>query len=243
MSASRFAVCVIGVACLSGCGGLFGSKQSRVSEVSDVDVAAVYHDYAVEQLENGRQLISRGAYANALQPLRKASADPETAPAAYNAIGVAYVKLGREDVATRFFSLALVLDPENPTIVANFRKFKDQLAGKSQNNEKMAAAERIEAEIAMAGNEDQQSGVRVEETSRIVKPAYGSRLSVSASGSALSRVSPREVRVGGSNTMQSSAKRPAVAAQYPARLEFKRQLSSPARPEYPVKFNLLPASE
>lgn len=81
--------------------------------------------YAVGQgdLDEGKALLRAGNVGNALAPLHRAALNPATQGEALNALGVAYAKLGRADLAERFFIAATRYDASNERYAANLARF------------------------------------------------------------------------------------------------------------------------
>ena len=61
-------------------------------------------------LAMGRQALADGQYGTAIAALRFARLDPACSAEATNALGVAYARIGRDDLAERYFREALALD-------------------------------------------------------------------------------------------------------------------------------------
>lgn len=80
-------------------------------------------------LEEGRRLLAEGHVGNAIPALQRAALNRETAPAAANALGVAYARLGRGDLAERYFRAAITLAPEDAKFAANLARFYDSELG------------------------------------------------------------------------------------------------------------------
>src|SRR3546814_1026109 len=97
----RGASCIAVAISLSGCQSFisalgFGPKDGpRRAEAS----APIFGS---EELEKGRTALRAGYPANAIQQFRMAALNPDSAPEAYNGLGVAYARLGRADLAERY---------------------------------------------------------------------------------------------------------------------------------------------
>ncbi|MBX7541297.1 tetratricopeptide repeat protein [Qipengyuania sphaerica] len=74
-------------------------------------------------LEEGRDHLRAGRFGNALAPLHRAALNPETRGEALNALGVAYAKIGRADLAERYFIAAARVDSGNERFAANLDRF------------------------------------------------------------------------------------------------------------------------
>src|SRR3546814_13341744 len=94
-------------------------------------------------------MLRAGHPANAIQQFRLAALDPGSAAEAFNGLGVAYAKLGRADLAERYFKMALSMDGTNPRFAANLDRFYNSPLGNSSRALAMRAKEN-EEEIGRA---------------------------------------------------------------------------------------------
>jgi len=101
---------VTGTALLGGC-QIFQSNSSRLQAGLRIPQQAEPHLYAQQQLEAGRVALTARNYAAAVAAFRNASLEPELAGAANNGLGVAYAGIGRNDLAERYFRLAVTASP------------------------------------------------------------------------------------------------------------------------------------
>lgn len=74
-------------------------------------------------LDEGRAHLRAGRVGNAIAPLHRAALNPQTSGDALNALGVAYTKLGRADLAERYFMAAVKTDRTNERYAANLDRF------------------------------------------------------------------------------------------------------------------------
>ena len=74
-------------------------------------------------LEEGRAQLRAGNPGNAIAPLHRAALDPQLRGEALNMLGVAYAKLGRADLAERYFVSATRVDAGNERFAANLDHF------------------------------------------------------------------------------------------------------------------------
>jgi len=212
----------------SGCTAIFGHKQAKADAGQEVDVAAIYSEYASEQLELGRSLMRAGAYSSAIEPLRKASRDRGSAPAALNAMGVAYAKIGRNEVAGRFFRQALLLDPENKAFAGNLLRLKSSPNSEpAQQDVALAVAEVKPANTSMrqASNDESSPAERevvVLDQKSSITPAFGRDVVTSTGTGQLARVSEYEVHIGKREKSAEPARRNVVTSQYPLKIKFGR---------------------
>jgi Flp pilus assembly protein TadD len=94
-------------------------------------------------LEEGRASLKEGNLSSAIAAFRIAQLDRSTRADASNGLGIAYVKLGRADLAERYFQAAILADPENTKYVANLLRLQQQtmLARRSNADRALAAAQ------------------------------------------------------------------------------------------------------
>lgn len=220
---NKIAILAAGALCLSGCSSIFGGSQMARANADELDIQEIYHDYAAEQLALGRAQLRAGAYASALESLRRASRDPQSAPAAYNAMGVAYAKLGRQETAVRFFRLALMLDPENRSFASNLTRLKGQFRNDSEvSGQQLAAnASGQDESAASARVADASEEQQAEEAARIrtVKSAFGAEIRVGAGTGQIQRLSTYEVRIGGPRHSARGQRRVVARSDYPVRVQ------------------------
>ena len=93
-------------------------------------------------IEEGRAQLRDGHISAAVATLRLARLDPATAAAAENGLGVAYAKLGRFDIADRYFRAAVARDPQDMRFTANLLRLQRHvmLARKATGPAKRVAA-------------------------------------------------------------------------------------------------------
>lgn len=93
-------------------------------------------------IEEGRFQLAQGHISAAVATYRLARMDPSTAAQAENGLGVAYAKLGRFDLADRYFRSAVEREPEDMRFTANLLRL--------QRTVMMARAKLRTAEPALA---------------------------------------------------------------------------------------------
>ena len=125
----RAVVCTVALISLSGCESFvsalgFGPKEAPKRAEASMP-------FGSSELERGRMALKAGYPANAIQQFRMAALNPETAGDAYNGLGVAYAKLGRADLAERYFKMALSIDGNDPRYAANLQRFYNSPLGNS----------------------------------------------------------------------------------------------------------------
>ena len=123
-------------------------------------------------LAEGRAQLSAGQLSAAAASFRMASTDPKTAAEANNGLAVVYAKLGRSDLAERYFRTALALEPESQRFAANLiRLQRHVLLTRQAAAERLAAISEIVPEPRFASGKiadriTTSSGGRIERISR-----------------------------------------------------------------------------
>lgn len=115
---------VIGLVALGGCkfiGSLHLSGNSHRNEAAG-ELAQSSHG---PNLQLGRDYLRSNLNGLAIDSFNRALASGEDPAAAYNGLGVAYARLGRSDLAYRFFRKATMSDPANPTYAHNLTRLMD----------------------------------------------------------------------------------------------------------------------
>jgi tetratricopeptide (TPR) repeat protein len=113
-------------AMLSGCQGFPLGKWAfaKPRSASQAGVADVASSEAT--LQEGRQQLEQGRISEAIASFRMAMVAPDTRAEATNGLAVAYAKLGRPDLADRYFREAATLDPDNPKFAANLLRLQQR---------------------------------------------------------------------------------------------------------------------
>lgn len=217
-SCAKILLASICVAALPGCQSLFGS-QSQVAQTSLSDVAM--QDYFAQRLAEGRAHLLANRPAAAATAFRQASYGPDVRARALNGLAIAYDRLGRADLAQRYFMAAMNLEPENPSFAANFLRFNQSLANARQVDAVAAA----QAQALLVG------------TAEGAPSAGDARPDVAGAADRIQRVSPNEVRIAAAPDTSSEPEagqgdRVAARAQSPA-LRARAQ-----NREYPVRVEL-----
>lgn len=207
----RISACVLAALTLSGCQGILsafnfsGQKQYRAETAAQV--------FGQDELGRGRAALKAGYPAEAIKQFRLAALNEDAAPDAYNGLGIAYARLGRADLAERYFKLAVTLDSSNPRFAANLDNFYNSALGTSARALAMRQKE-IDEALAAAALAAQVEGL-------LASPAAPERRGVVAIERApaqLTRTSPLELRIAtrGEDDRDLSAALPVMAARNPA---------------------------
>ena len=78
-------------------------------------------------IEEGGAFLREGNLSAAVASYRIALLDPSSRADASNGLGVAYAKLGRDDLSARYFLAAIDAEPDNPKYVANLLRLQEQV--------------------------------------------------------------------------------------------------------------------
>ena len=112
------------VVALSGCqflGNLHLTRNSH-SQQADQPEVAIASGLANQE---GRDHLRGGRTGLAIEAFDRALASGEDPAASYNGLGVAYARLGRTDLAFRFFKKATLSDPQNQAYAHNLTRLVD----------------------------------------------------------------------------------------------------------------------
>lgn len=169
-------------------------------------------DVADANLREGRRLLEDGLTGAAIDAFRRALTAGERVAPAVNGLGVAYARLGRYDLAQRYFAEAAALEPLDARYAANLRRLDERLA--------LAEQERRNAAALAAAQDHPASG---EVQAALMGFATPPRPRFEPPASRLRQVSAYEVRI---DTM------PPQAA--PAYRPMQRALAAPGRPPITV---------
>ena len=227
---------------LAGCQGMpWQSAHRETAASSTPDMSS----YFAQRLQDGRRHLAAFRLAAAIEAFRQASYHPDFAGEAYNGLGVAYDRLGRYDLAERFFRQAVTAAPEDPRFARNAARFDAaQLAraGTAQV-ERLAVAAPASAELpAVTVQED----LRLEELARAIGAEIGEQ-----PAPRMARVSEREVTIASREDWTSRAgavqsARPAIVHVGPPPSVLPEasdiQMATGAAP-YPVRVALVTPGE
>lgn len=209
-------------------------------------------EFSAAVLAEGREQLRQGKLSAAVASFRMAAADPSTRAEANNGLGVAYAKIGRADLADRYFRTAALLDPANIKFAANLARLQ---------RAEMYAVRQIEAEaVAVAVATEFVAVPQPVTAAPPVEVALSDHVSIQPDpASRVTRVSRGEIRIA-SRTLNATAPtmrveyRPSKVAappapdtdeapaatgktQYPVRVALV-QRSQTIRPAYPVRLDL-----
>lgn len=146
-------------------------------------------------LDEGRAHLDEGNISAAVASFRIALLDRATRAEASNGLAVAYARLGREDIAERYFQAAIAAEPDNTKFVANLLRLQQAVLAR-----RAVAAEKQLAVRAPAPAQDVAARAAPD---RSVSPAFAAAFGAASEASPLrsqltgplDRVSRSEVRV------------------------------------------------
>lgn len=145
----RALVAVMLVSPLSACGSFLGIHFARHSPPAERPQTA-----AMSATELGRRQLAEGRTGLAVESFQRALAAGEPVAPAVNGLGVAFAKLGRDDLAKRFFEEALAADPGNSRYADNLARLMRSPAYASRAAAEMTAQAMKDAD-RMAGGRQQ----------------------------------------------------------------------------------------
>lgn len=117
---------ILAATALAGCQGSalegwgFAKKKAGSSFADRANVDGML------ALEEGRAFLRQGNISAAVASFRVARMDRSVAADAHNGLGVAYAKLGRPDLADRYFRIAMSIDPSNERYAANLLRMQSR---------------------------------------------------------------------------------------------------------------------
>lgn len=117
-TASISALTICGAFALSGC-QLFDNSHLQASSHRHQDSRASNPAAQSLAIDEGRRHLRGNRYGMAIDAFNRGLAQGEDPAAAYNGLGVAYARIGRSDLAHRFFKKAVMSDPANPIYSRN----------------------------------------------------------------------------------------------------------------------------
>lgn len=109
---------------LGGC-QIFAPNQLASTKAERGKAVRTADARGVSGLDQGRAHLRGQRWGQAIEAFNVALMTGEDPAAAYNGLGVAYARLGREDLAYRFFKKASMSDPENPVYSRNLALLMD----------------------------------------------------------------------------------------------------------------------
>lgn len=114
------ACAILAAACLTlpGCSALFGTNKLASQSASQPNQAATATAFTAA----GRDALDKGNTGIAIDAFRRAVTSGEAPAPAFNGLGVAYARLGRFDLAQRYFERAAQIDPADGRYQTNLAR-------------------------------------------------------------------------------------------------------------------------
>ncbi|HKX78252.1 MAG TPA: hypothetical protein VJM34_07025 [Novosphingobium sp.] len=137
--------------------------------------------YAAAQIAEGRTALDTGQPGLAIAAFRNAKQFPSHTGESANGLAIAYSRLGRADLAERYFQQAVAFAPADARFAANLQRFY--------------ASRTKELPRAAAASGQPASGLRASNAIQVISRGQ-TILTVSQPASRMVRVSAKEVRVG-----------------------------------------------
>lgn len=218
---------------LAGCQS---SGSSALSSAGSVDMG----EYFEQRLAVGRLHLAANRPTKAITAFRQAAYDPRYAGEAYNGMAIAYDRIGRADLAERYFAEAVKASPGDERFARNLARFEGREIMLAQQ------ASEAPAEVAVAdiGQSDLRGPVRVEpHTQQLRGPVHVEN----APEVKVARTSPGQVSLG--TKAQGSSVRMVERIEEPARITVQGmsnadrvmqrvRRSAQARRGYPIRIVL-----
>ena len=181
MTKARIAAMLLVLPLLAGCQSFpfhFG-MQERATTAPDMT------SYFAQRIEDGRRHLIANRTGAALTAFRQASYHPDYAGAAYNGMAIAYDRLGRYDLAERFFAQAVEASPEDARFARNSARFEQAMLARSGTT--------LSTALARAETRDETGDTGFANAAQ----AMNVELDVDEPAGRMQRVSGREVRIAG----------------------------------------------
>ena len=118
MNQLRNAFAMVSVLALGGC-QFFGNMHVAHNSQTAQPVALSASALPAAAIQQGREHLRGNRTGLAIEAFNRALAIGEDPALAYNGLGVAYARLGRPELAYRFFKKAIMSDPANPIFAHN----------------------------------------------------------------------------------------------------------------------------
>lgn len=205
MRTVKILACSVAVLSLSGCNSFLAELGLGKRGASDPSFA---QNDGTSRLEMGKAALRAGAPGNAIHHFERAILDPVQAVDAYNGMGIAYAKLGREDLAERFFNAALMLRPTDERIARNLDRLYNSEIGNSPRALALKEAN-TDAILAQAEADALARGYMHPEAPKIEKRGA---ISLDRRRGDLARSSRQEIVISGAEPITKSKPAPAQEA-------------------------------
>ncbi|WP_338243572.1 tetratricopeptide repeat protein [Aurantiacibacter hainanensis] len=177
---------------------IFGARSPEVRSTPDMS------SYFEQRLADGRRHLEAQRPGAALTAFRQASYHPDHAGEAFNGMAIAYDRLGRYDLAERFFAQAVSAAPGDARFARNAARFGDAMLARNSAAEQALLARNEPVEVAAPTDTQLASAARAVDAQLAPMP-QGRMQRVSASQV---HIAPREDW--GARLADAGSARPAV---------------------------------
>ncbi|RVQ69387.1 hypothetical protein EKN06_04180 [Croceicoccus ponticola] len=226
---------VLAATSLGGCQSLFGSNTAS-ADLNDVDMSS----YFEQRLLEGRLHLNANRPTRAITAFRQGSYDPKYAAEAFNGMAIAYDRIGRPDLAARYFAKAVEADPRDERFARNLARFEEYAVMAMPTLPDAAPVELAVAEIQLP---DVRGAVTIQPRPRELSGAV--KLDRAAPVQ-VARVSQGQVAVGAAPTGavhladrgNAAAHITVASRQTSQRVAERVRRSAQARKGYPIRFVL-----
>jgi tetratricopeptide (TPR) repeat protein len=247
-NASKMIATLFASLLLAGCQSFPFSKLGFGKPRPAAQMPMIVDEPGSVALAEGQKQLRQGNISAAVSSFRIATLDPDTRADANNGLGIAYAKLGRADLANRYFSTAALLDPANAKYAANLERLEqtEYFAMRARDEARMAAVTaqtppEAPATFAAAFGTPVTEHVSItkEPAARITRISRG-EVSISggaqASAATRMRVEYRQAKVAaGKQDLGEQAE--GAEPEYPLRIALVSK-SKTIRPAHPVRIDL-----
>jgi tetratricopeptide (TPR) repeat protein len=156
----------------TACSSIFGTSAS--AGLPEVRLAAADSHSAVQAtiaLEEGRAHLAAGNPGLAIESFQRVLGSGELVGPAANGIGVAYARIGRADLARRYFNQAIATAPAEPAYLANLERLESSpgMAVATQVTVRPSVAAAVEERTVATPTNSTPRGVRLEPRNQVVR--------------------------------------------------------------------------
>lgn len=193
---------------LSGCQSVLTKIGFQGSHSVDSSAMASASDGT--RLELGLAALRNGSPGNAIYHFERAVLDPSAAADAFNGMGVAYAQLGRIDLAERFFTTAIMIEPSDARFARNLQRL--QQADEARTTQLAAVDEEGTSSVVQAGSiSDQDEHSFFQSSADFVRQGV---ISIDQRRAARNRGTEREILIGGASSTSSNSANVAIAVNF-----------------------------
>ncbi len=246
-NAGKMIVALMASSLLAGCQSFPLSKLGFGKPKPSASMPAILDEPGSVVLAEGQEQLRQGNISAAVASFRIAALDADTQADASNGLGIAYAKLGRADLADRYFRSAALLDPANTKYAANLARLHQA--------EYFAMRSREDAAIAQAAASAVQDKPVSDSFAAAFETPVTNHVTVTGRHAAqLTRVSRGEIRITGASAAHNA---PSMKVEYrpvrsaasagakddAASSQATKQAAADQGLEYPVRVALAPKSK